>query len=57
MVPHGFARIWYWFHDREVSPWYPRTRVRRQRSAQPWAEVVAAVANEVAAFIESAQER
>ena len=57
MVPHGHARIWYWFHDKDASPWYARTRVRRQRSAQPWAEVVASVAEDVAAFIDSAQKR
>ena len=24
------ARIWYWFRDRDESPWYPRVQVRRQ---------------------------
>ncbi|HEX9278648.1 MAG TPA: tetratricopeptide repeat-containing glycosyltransferase family protein, partial [Casimicrobiaceae bacterium] len=51
MVPHGNARIWYWFHDHDVSPWYPRARVRRQRGGEPWAQVVASVAMDVAAFI------
>jgi hypothetical protein len=53
MVPHGFARIWYWFHDRSQSPWYPRVEVRRQRSGQPWADVVAAVTREVSALMDS----
>ena len=36
LVPHGPARIWYWFTEREEdSPWYPRVHVRRQRPAQP----------------------
>jgi tetratricopeptide (TPR) repeat protein len=52
MVPHGYARIWYWFHDRNQSPWYPRVEVRRQQSGQPWANVVAAVAREVSALLE-----
>jgi tetratricopeptide (TPR) repeat protein len=53
MVPHGFARIWYWFHDRSQSPWYPRVEVRRQQGGQPWAAVVAAVAREVSALLDS----
>jgi hypothetical protein len=53
MVPHGFARIWYWFHGRDKSPWYPRVEVRRQRSGQPWADIVASVAREVSAFADS----
>jgi ADP-heptose:LPS heptosyltransferase len=51
MVPHGYARIWYWFHDRSQSPWYPRVAIRRQQSGQPWADVVAAVTREVPALI------
>jgi ADP-heptose:LPS heptosyltransferase len=51
MVPHGHARIWYWFRDRPDSPWYPRVRVRRQNRAQPWADVVAKVADEVSGKI------
>jgi len=57
MVPHGNARIWYWFHDRDQSPWYPCVKVRRQRSAQPWADVVASVAREISAFAGSARDR
>src|SRR5262245_4426827 len=53
MVPHGFARIWYWFHARSKSPWYPRVEVRRQQSGQPWAAVVTSVAREVSAFVDS----
>lgn len=44
MVPHGHARIWYWFRDRDESPWYPRVRVRRQQRGQAWSELIAAVA-------------
>lgn len=47
MVPHGHARIWYWFRDRDESPWYPRVHVRRQQRGQAWPELVAAVAAEV----------
>jgi hypothetical protein len=51
MVPHGHARIWYWFRDRPESPWYPRVRVRRQNRGQPWADVVAGVADEVSRLL------
>ncbi|MBX9775578.1 MAG: tetratricopeptide repeat protein [Xanthobacteraceae bacterium] len=47
MVPHGHARIWYWFRDRDESPWYPRVRVRRQQRGQAWSELIAAVAAEL----------
>jgi tetratricopeptide (TPR) repeat protein len=53
MVPHGYARIWYWFHDRSQSPWYPHVAVRRQQSGEPWAVVVAAVARETQALLDS----
>jgi tetratricopeptide (TPR) repeat protein len=51
MVPHGHARIWYWFRDRDRSPWYPRVQVRRQRRGQPWAGLIAGVADEVSEFL------
>ncbi|MCC7346468.1 MAG: tetratricopeptide repeat protein [Variibacter sp.] len=51
LVPHGQARIWYWFRDRERSPWYPRVRVRRQRTGQPWTMLTAAAAAEVRAML------
>jgi tetratricopeptide (TPR) repeat protein len=54
LVPHGHARMWYWHRDRSDSPWYPRLAVRRQQRGQPWADLVAAVSGEVAAFIERA---
>jgi len=53
MVPHGFARMWYWHRDWPDSPWYPRLRVRRQARGEPWADLVAAVAREVAAFMDA----
>ena len=47
MVPHGHARIWYWFRDRDHSPWYPRVRVLRQQSGQGWSSLVEATAAEI----------
>ncbi len=43
MVPHGHARLWFWFHEREDSPWYYRVRVKHQRRSQPWSELVSAI--------------
>ena len=51
MVPHGHARIWYWFRDRRESPWYLHAHIRRQTRGQPWADLVAGVADEVAATL------
>jgi ADP-heptose:LPS heptosyltransferase len=48
MVPHGHARIWYWFRDRSDSPWYPRVRVHRQQRGQPWSGLVAEMALAIA---------
>jgi tetratricopeptide (TPR) repeat protein len=48
LVPHGHARIWYWFEGRDDSPWYPRVRVMRQRKGQAWAELISAVAKDLA---------
>jgi tetratricopeptide (TPR) repeat protein len=56
MVPHGHARIWYWFHDRNQSPWYPRVEVRRQQRGQPWTDVVAAVAGETSTLVFSSRD-
>jgi tetratricopeptide (TPR) repeat protein len=51
LVPHGHARIWYWFDGRDDSLWYPRVRVRRQLKAQSWAETISGVAAEVAGLL------
>jgi Flp pilus assembly protein TadD len=48
LVPHGHSRIWYWFKEGDDSPWYPRVRVRRQGPEQPWRDLAAAAADDVA---------
>jgi tetratricopeptide (TPR) repeat protein len=45
LVPPGRGRMWFWFKDRDDSPWYPRVRLYRQRRGQPWTEVVAGLAS------------
>ncbi len=52
LVPHGHARIWYWFKDLTDSPWYPRVRVHRQAPGQSWRDLVASVVPEIAARLE-----
>lgn len=47
MVPSGQARIWYWFRDRNDSPWYPRVQVRRQLRGQPWSDLIRGVAHDL----------
>jgi tetratricopeptide (TPR) repeat protein len=44
-VPH-FCWLW----NRDDSPWYPTARLFRQRSPGDWDEVIARVANELAAL-------
>jgi tetratricopeptide (TPR) repeat protein len=48
LVPAMRGRMWFWFKNREDSPWYPRLRLRRQRRDQSWTDVVASVAAELA---------
>jgi tetratricopeptide (TPR) repeat protein len=52
LVPHGNARLWYWFSRGETSPWYPRVQVRRQSSGQTWADLASSVATEVFSSVE-----
>ena len=40
---------WRWLLGREDSPWYPAMRLFRQQRDQPWSEIIARVAAELAA--------
>jgi tetratricopeptide (TPR) repeat protein len=42
-----FAAEWRWLLDREDTPWYPNTKLFRQRVAGDWPEVIGRVANEL----------
>jgi tetratricopeptide (TPR) repeat protein len=53
-VPFGNAQHWYWFRDRDDSPWYPQARMRRQRQAQPWADLVGSAVGEISSYIAKA---
>ena len=43
----AFAPDWRWLLDREDSPWYPRTRLFRQKSPGDWADPLARLAVEL----------
>lgn len=45
LAPRGPGLLWYWFTDREDSPWYPSMRLFRQSRAGDWSNVVAQVAH------------
>ncbi|MBY0511393.1 MAG: tetratricopeptide repeat protein [Rhodospirillaceae bacterium] len=47
MIPAAFGRIWYWFHDRTDSPWYPTMTLFRQRAPGEWGPTLAAVAQDL----------
>ncbi|HYI30547.1 MAG TPA: hypothetical protein VD863_22125, partial [Bradyrhizobium sp.] len=47
MVPYGAGRLWFWFHHRNDSPWYPRVHLRRQKSEQSWSELLASFVDEI----------
>ena len=51
MVPRGGGRLWFWFHQGDDSPWYPRVHVRRQKPMQSWSDLVTSFTDEVAAHI------
>jgi hypothetical protein len=44
LLPSGPGLLWYWFQDREDSPWYPSMRLCRQRRPGDWTELIARVA-------------
>ena len=49
LVPSGRGRMWCWFRDRDDNPFYPRMRLKRQKPAQPWSELVGGIAADIAA--------
>ena len=47
LLPVGGARLWYWFRDREDSPWYPRVHLKRRIRGQSWMDLIAATVPEI----------
>ena len=51
LLPVGGARLWYWFRDRDDSPWYPRVHLKRRVREQSWTDLVAATVPEIEAAL------
>ena len=52
MIPNGPGAFWYWFRDRDDSPWYPSMRLFRQGQAGDWQPVIESVASALMEQIE-----
>lgn len=48
LVP--FVSTWRWGRSGETTPWYPNMRLVRQQEDQPWRDVLAPLADDLAAF-------
>ncbi|MFN4310533.1 MAG: tetratricopeptide repeat protein [Ferrovibrio sp.] len=54
MLPGSGGLLWYWFHDRGDSPWYPKARLFRQQPGSrgdDWQDVIAHTATAFAAWL------
>lgn len=51
LAPAAKGRIWYWFHGRRDSPWYPSMRIFTQPTPGDWSGVLDTVANKLVAFV------
>jgi len=47
-VPASYGRIWYWFLERDNSPWYSKVRLFRQKRDCGWEPTITAVAEDLA---------
>lgn len=50
MLPAARGLMWYWFLDRDDSPWYPSARLFRQSAPGYWGDVARRVADELHAM-------
>ena len=48
LIPSNHGRIWYWFLERNDSPWYPDVRLFRQHPVRGWQPAIAAIADDLA---------
>jgi tetratricopeptide (TPR) repeat protein len=46
----GQGLLWYWFRDREDSPWYPNMKIIRQDRLTGWGPVIDRVSKELMTF-------
>jgi hypothetical protein len=40
LLPKRIGTLWYWFGDREQSPWYPSLTLIRQSDDGDWSSVM-----------------
>ena len=52
LLAEGRGALWYWFKERQDSPWYRSLRLIRQRSEGGWAGAIARCAHDLASFIQ-----
>ena len=50
LVPSNHGRLWYWFLERQDSPWYPSARLFRQDIDAGWEPVLATIAQHLCEF-------
>ncbi len=55
LLPQSRGRLWYWFNDRNDSPWYPSMRIERQKVGQSWKELIVGASDQVAALLRQAR--
>jgi tetratricopeptide (TPR) repeat protein len=51
LPPAGHGLLYYWFLEREDSPWYPSMRLFRQHAPAEWGDVIARVAAALRQFV------
>lgn len=53
LLPRGAGLSWFWFEDREDSPWYPGVRLYRQDAVGSWRSVLERVGRDLAIWREN----
>lgn len=51
LAPEGRGRHWYWFQNRDDSPWYPSLRFIRQPGDGGWEGAIARCAEDLGAWV------
>jgi Flp pilus assembly protein TadD len=51
LLPKRIGRLWYWFHDRTDSPWYPSLSLIAQENDGDWASAIQAAADRLRAML------
>ena len=51
LISEGPGALWYWFHDRDDSPWYPSMKLFRQSKAGRWEDVLSAVKSQLGTLV------